>query len=206
MNYDPTIGPRRVFDRRARPTSPLDALFSPGRRKGPRRDDEKIGAYFVDRFDSLTFLMVVALLLLTILDGILTIELIGLNSEEINPVMVRLLERGHNSFLIGKYVLTAAGLPFIVLYKHYPMFGSRFRVGYLLPVFISMYLVLIGYQWTLLNAGDPRTADERAVLSRFFEGQSSAREPLPSSEPTRVPRAYKFPSWPNRGPGWPLTY
>jgi Domain of unknown function (DUF5658) len=155
MHYESTGGPRRNVDRRARPTSPLDALFSKCRRRCPRRVEEKVGAYFVDRFDVMTVSMVIALLLLTIVDGVLTLELIGLNSEEINPVMVRLLEHGQTTFLVGKYILTAAGLPFIVLYKHYPMFGSRFRVGYLLPVFIGLYLVLLCYQWTLLQAGGP---------------------------------------------------
>ncbi len=45
------------------------------------------------------------------------------------------------------------GLPFIVVYKNYPMFRTRFRVGFLLPVFIGLYLVLIGYQAFLFQMG-----------------------------------------------------
>ena len=57
--------------------------------------------------------------------------------------MEYLSTRGPLAFLLGKYVLTAMGLPLIVVYKNYPMFGTRFRVGFLLPVFIGLYLVLI---------------------------------------------------------------
>ena len=156
----------------------------------PRRGDGKLGAYFVDRFDALTLSMVVALLALTIIDGVLTIELIGLNSEEINPVMVHLLERGHTTFLVGKYILTAAGLPFIVLYKHYPMFGSRFRVGYLLPVFIGLYLVLLCYQCTLLGAGGHRHGGETAEGWRPRDTvQAIPRVPRLMKGPISLPRA-----------------
>ena len=45
--------------------------------------------------------------------------------------MAHLLGRGHHAFLAGKYILTAAGLPFLVVFKNYRLFGTRFRVGYL---------------------------------------------------------------------------
>jgi Domain of unknown function (DUF5658) len=153
MDCEPKEGRRQQSDRRAQPTSPLDSLRLRGRRVGPRRRAERCGRYFVDRFDALTLALIVALLALTILDGILTIELLDTNSEEINPFMAHLLGKGHQIFLLGKYVLTAAGLPLIVVYKNHTMFGSRFRVGFLIPIFVGLYLVLISYQWRLLHAG-----------------------------------------------------
>jgi hypothetical protein len=147
-------GARRVpTDRRVQPTSPLDALRLRGRRLWPRRERERRGAYFVDRFDALTLAVIVTLLMLTIADGILTIELLDTNSEEMNPIMAHLLLQGHQVFLIGKYILTAAGLPFIVVYKNYPMFGTRFRIGFVLPIFVGLYVVLIFYQSRLLRIG-----------------------------------------------------
>ena len=50
-------------------------------------------------------------------------------------MMGHLLSRGHREFLLGKYVLTAAGLPFLIVFQHYPLFGTRFRAGWLLHVF-----------------------------------------------------------------------
>ena len=66
--------------------------------------------------------------------------------------MKHLLERGPHAFLLGKYVLTAMGLPFIVVYKNYPMFGTRFRAGYTLIIVIILYIILISYQVILLHA------------------------------------------------------
>jgi hypothetical protein len=155
MNDDATLGGRRGCDRRRRPTSPLDAMRHGGRRRRPRREEERTGAYFVDRFDAGTLALIVALLSLTILDGVLTIELIDLNCEEVNPIMAHLLRRGGFVFLMGKYLLTATGLPFLVVYQKYPLFRSRFRVGWLLPSFVALYLVLLFHQWTLLRSGRP---------------------------------------------------
>ena len=67
--------------------------------------------------------------------------------------MASLLLRGHQAFLVGKYILTAAGVPFLVVYKNYPMFRSRFRIGFLLPIFVGMYIALIFYQARLLAIG-----------------------------------------------------
>lgn len=146
-------GRRGLADRRKQPTSPWDALRRGGRRMTVRRDEEREGAYFVDRFDAVTFALILALLALTLIDGLLTIELLDVNSEEFNPLMDHLLSLSHGAFLMGKYVLTAAGLPFLIVYKNYPMFGTRFRVGYLLHVFVGLYLALITYQLVLLRAG-----------------------------------------------------
>ena len=94
---------------------------------------------------------IVSMLLLCIVDGALTIELLDVNSEEVNPVMRFLLAQGHRHFLVGKYVLTAAGLSFLVVYKNWPVFGTRFRAGYLLPIFLGLYLMLLIYQLHLLG-------------------------------------------------------
>jgi hypothetical protein len=138
-------------DRRKRPTSPRDALRGKGRRKAPRRREERSGDYFVDRFGAATLAMIVGLLGLTITDGVLTIELLDRNSEELNPIMAQLLGRSHHAFLAGKFLLTAAGLPFLVVFKNYRMFGTRFRIGYFLPAFVGLYLLLLSYQWIMLE-------------------------------------------------------
>jgi len=150
INCDPGEGQRNQADRRLRPTAPTDGIGGHARRARPRRADERGDLYFVDRYDAITLALIVGLLALTIADGVLTIELLDANSGEFNPLMAHLLERGHNAFLLGKFILTAAGLPFLVAYKNYPMFGTRFRAGFVLPVFVGLYLVLVFYQWKLL--------------------------------------------------------
>jgi len=116
-----------------------------------RRSAEREGPFFTDRHDALTLAFIVGVLVLCIVDGVLTIELLGANCEEANPVMKFLLDRGHLPFLLGKYAMTAAGLPFLVVYKNWGFFGTRFRAGFLLPVFLGLYLGLVAYQVHLLG-------------------------------------------------------
>lgn len=155
MNGNPSGSHRGRNDRRQRPTSPLDALRFGGRRTWPRRQEERLDGFFVDRFDASTLAMVVILLCLTIADGVLTLELLDINCVEANPLMERLLLQGPLAFLLGKYVLTSAGLPLLVVFKHHPMFGTRFRVGFLIPVFIGLYLILLFYQGALFRLAFP---------------------------------------------------
>ncbi len=144
---------RNHSERRRAPTGPFDSLRFFGRRQKVRRATERRGPFFVDRFDAITLGVVVSVLALSIIDGVLTIELLDINSEEVNPVMKFLLGLGggHRPFLLGKYILTAMGLPFLVVFKNWPLFGTRFRAGFLLPVFLGLYIGLLVYQVHLLE-------------------------------------------------------
>jgi hypothetical protein len=69
--------------------------------------------------------------------------------EEANPVMRYLLQKSFAAFLIGKYVLTAVFLPVSLVMHQYRLFGTRLRVGHLVPVVVGLYLALIVYQFGL---------------------------------------------------------
>ncbi len=151
--HSPSIPPRRgQADRRRVPTRPLDAFRLAGRRGHVRRQAERTGAYFTDRWGVCTLLLIVLVLVLSLADGMLTIELLDRSAVELNPFMRFLLERGHQPFLMGKYLITAAGLPFLVVYQNWPLFGTRFRAGFLLPIFVGLYLGLLTYQVRLLGS------------------------------------------------------
>jgi hypothetical protein len=146
----------RGYERRRRPTRPWDVLWTAARRQAIRRSRDRAAARagFVDRHGPVAFVLAIALLLLTLLDGVLTLVLLGHRHEESNPVMAYLIDRGALWFLCGKYALTAAGLPVLLSLKDYRMFGTRFRVGALLPIFVGLYLLLAAGQVALLTAHD----------------------------------------------------
>ncbi len=143
---------RLLPDRRNAPTSAWDTLLGVGCRMRLRRRHEHASPYFVDRFASSTLAVILALLGLSILDAVITIRLVDAGGDEINPIMDWLLRRGVVPFLIGKYVLTAAGLPVLLIFQNHTLFGTRFRVSYLIPMLVGAYLSLIVYQLTLLRA------------------------------------------------------
>jgi hypothetical protein len=148
-DIEPEPDRRTVPDRRAQPTSLWAALLPGGKRSVNRRANEHLQHYFVESYSAHTLFQVVLLLALSIVDAAITLLLIQTGCEEINPVMNHLLNYGLLTFLVGKYILTAAGIPLLLVYKNYYLFGTRFRVGYLIPIFIGLYFCLIGYQLCL---------------------------------------------------------
>jgi hypothetical protein len=97
------------------------------------------------------FALASLLLVLTIVDGMITIALLDRGFEEANPVMRFLLDRGTGAFFIGKYVLTALFLPVALIMNRYRLFGTGFRVGHFIPVVTGLYVILIVYQIGLWN-------------------------------------------------------
>lgn len=116
-----------------------------------RRGSEHLAPYFVDRFSRGTLAIIVLLLVLSIVDAVITLVLLEEGCEEVNPIMGFFLGYGPLAFLMGKYVLTVAGIPVLLVFQNFYLFGTRIRVGYLIPIFIFLYGVLIAYQFTLLR-------------------------------------------------------
>jgi len=87
-----------------------------------------------------------------VIDAALTLYLVRRGCAEVNPVMAHLLRRGVHWFLIGKYLLTALGLPVLLIVKNHYLFGTRFRAEYILVIAVFLYAVLIAYQLSLVGA------------------------------------------------------
>ena len=142
---------RLQADRRDAPTSVRGALPPAGRRMRARRAEEHRRHYFVDRFSAATLAAILVVCTASLLDGIFTIHLVGTGCEEANPAMRPLLARGVMPFLIGKYLLTVVGLPLLLIFKNFYLFGTRLRVGHLLPIFVGLYMILLAHQCRLLG-------------------------------------------------------
>jgi hypothetical protein len=142
---------RNQADRRQTPTSPWASFPPAGQRMGNRRKEERRQQYFVDRFPTAMFAFILLLLFASIADAVLTIILIQAGGQEINPLMDYLMSHGLMAFLVGKYILTVIGIPFLLIFNKYYLFGTRVRVGYLIPCSVALYAVLIGYQLILME-------------------------------------------------------
>lgn len=108
--------------------------------------------YYCDRFSVMMLALVVTLLAASITDAAFTVRLVANGCTEVNPLMGHLLDRGVLPFFIVKYLLTAVGLPVLLIFKNHYLFGTRFRVGHAIPVLVGLYLILIGYQLHLFDA------------------------------------------------------
>src|SRR5437588_12190949 len=101
MNTEPENDKRSSTDRREMPTSPWAAFRKGGQRVKYRRAAEHRRHYYVDRFSTITFLWIMALLLLTVADGVITLNLLDGDCRELNPVMAYLLSQGQGAFFLG---------------------------------------------------------------------------------------------------------
>ena len=98
------------------------------------------------------FIGVLALVTASLVDAVLTMQLLGAGGKEINPLMDHFLAYGAGAFMFGKYVLTVAGLPLLLIFKNHYLFGTRLRVGNLIPMVVALYMVLIVYQFALMHS------------------------------------------------------
>ncbi|MFI5460971.1 MAG: DUF5658 family protein [Isosphaerales bacterium] len=171
MNGKPRHDQCGPIERRKRPTRPWDVFLTQGRRREFRRTDDHRRTSVVDRFPRRLFSLGVLLLILTLTDGLITVVLLDADCVEINPVMRFLLDRGIMTFIFGKYLLTAAFLPVTLVLSRASLFGTRFRVGMLIPLIVCLYLVLIAYQLVLMKVRlpDPSVNARPAVAALVEE-------------------------------------
>ena len=142
---------RDQADRRREPTSPWAALPPAGQRMTCRRADEERQPYYVDRFSAAMWAGVLMLVAASLIDAWLTLHVLSAGGVEVNPVMHRLLDHSIEAFLVGKYLLTVLGLPVLLIFKNHYLFGTRIRVGFLIPLAVALYALVIGYQIALID-------------------------------------------------------
>jgi hypothetical protein len=131
---------RRVF------TSFFEVLTSKQRRrrsKGRRRTDR--GAY-VDIYDSRTWCIAIAVLLLSFLDALLTaLHMTRGSARELNPILNAILEQGGlPAFFSAKAAMTIIPMAIILIHKEWTLgrFAARLCLwAYILLTFYHLYLI-----------------------------------------------------------------
>jgi hypothetical protein len=90
---------------------------------------------------------ILVVLMLTVIDAFLTLELIHRGAKEVNPVMAYYLSLGPLVFFSVKYFLTTACILLVLIYKNVRLFGTRFQVKMILPILIIPLALTV--QWEL---------------------------------------------------------
>jgi hypothetical protein len=92
----------------------------------------------VDWHDAQWFAVALLILLLSTLDGLLTVMLVHRGAYEANPVMAPLVHGTGLSFALTKIAMTAAGVVVLTLLARLRAFGR-------VPVSAVLYAILAGY-------------------------------------------------------------
>ncbi|MGO9021883.1 MAG: DUF5658 family protein [Syntrophobacteraceae bacterium] len=133
-------------DRRSRPTSPFTLQSLVGSRRHYRRNQDARKFYFVDLYSPFSAILLILTLILSLTDAFLTLNLVGKDIEELNPVMDFFLKLGPVQFIMVKWFLTAFGLISLLVLKNYYLWQGRVRTVVVLAILPFLYLMLVSYE------------------------------------------------------------
>jgi hypothetical protein len=104
-------------------------------------------AYIIHRHSSKTFAAILFIILLSIIDAYLTLDLVSRGAEELNPVMAYYLDHSPLTFFGAKYFLTCAAIILVLGVKSISLFKSKVQ-GRMLFIFYAVALGMV-VQWEL---------------------------------------------------------
>lgn len=120
------------------------------RRVGNRRpgDDQH---FIVDWHDSGLFMVAMAIICMSCMDALFTLNLLSLGAEEVNYVMKALIDSDVSNFLSVKFAATSGGVLFLVACSRFKLAGIL-RVRRVLEILCAVYVCLIIWELYLLVA------------------------------------------------------
>ena len=141
---------RLLKDRRLKPTSPLTIASLFGSRKYARRQEDKKTYYYVDIYNRRQVTMFLTILMLSVVDGFLTLHLLNMGAEEINPVMRYFLQLGAMPFFLAKYSMSAIALTCLLIHKNYYLLHTHIKTEAVFTAVSFLYGVLVAYELILV--------------------------------------------------------
>lgn len=147
---DVLIERRSGKDRRTNRFS-LFRPFSTARRRHLRRASDRARIHLLDHYHPKILFLVVTVLLLSVLDALLTLRLLGDGATELNPVMAHFLEYSPLAFILAKHLFTSLSVVLIVLLYHVRVHRIKFQLGHLLYFFVACFGAVVLWELALLN-------------------------------------------------------
>jgi len=136
---------RYQLDRRVTTTSLLEKIFNRGARIQYRRNLDKQSFSYIDRHEPHLFLISIVIIMCSLLDAFLTLEILATGGNELNYFADALIGLGLYGFIFSKYLITALGLIVLVLHKHYEVFYGL-QVRHAIYGIAIIYTTLIFYE------------------------------------------------------------
>jgi hypothetical protein len=152
----PALNDRRErHDRRLRIWwSVVYGSFNPRRRRPSRRLKE-VRYHSLDWHDAHLLAVAIGILLLSVADALMTVRLLSVGADEVNPIMAAFVYRSAAVFAVVKMALTGLGVTVMVMLARY-RFMRMVRVDVVMYAVLAVYSVLLGYEfWMLRKLIDP---------------------------------------------------
>ena len=135
---------RKQLDRRKFPTRPFSKYILKGRRRHARREEEDF-SYYVDRYDAKYLALILSIIVLCVFDAYFTLKIIHYGGKELNPLMIKFLDKFPEMSLLVKYLITAICLIILLIHKNFILFG-KVKAYFFLYIIFSLYFLLVFYE------------------------------------------------------------
>lgn len=150
---------RLTGDRRGRQTHPLRRASFTGQRHRRGRRGSDASQVYVDRYSPIWGYFSIGLLVLSALDGFLTLTLLPHGAEEANPLLRYLLAHEYTiGFIYVKLAASAFGIASLLAHVHFRWL-RLIPVRFLLYGFFAGYFMLVQYElyliWTYVGESPP---------------------------------------------------
>lgn len=126
----------------------LHGSFKRRRRQVRRASDRRVAA--IDWHHPQWLAVSILIMLLSAGDAFMTLTLINLGADEANPFMEPLVLGSGAAFALWKMGLTSFGVVTLTILAQLRTFG-RIPIGLLLYAILAIYIVLLGYEFWLLD-------------------------------------------------------
>jgi len=84
-------------------------------------------------------------LLLCVCDAYFTLKIIHYGGKELNPLMIKFLDKFPELSLFLKYVITALSLVILLIHKNFILFG-KVKAYFFLYIIFALYFLLVFYE------------------------------------------------------------
>ncbi len=138
-------------DRRKQAGINIRLLMGNGKRRTIRRQGDRNRHFLVDRYSSRFFFVILAIVLLSVTDGLLTLFLIDNGAYETNPVMAYCLEVGPFAFIAVKYALTSMGVLILLILRNIVLRKIRVRAHSLFYCAIGVFMAVVVWEFYLIS-------------------------------------------------------
>lgn len=141
---------RSGFDRRDGRIRIFSKYWLTGKRTIIRRTEDRQRLTLIDRHSPKTFVAILLIITLSVVDAILTLNLVDNGAAELNPIMAYYLGHGPLAFFWVKYLLTSAAVIILLLIKNIRLFNTRFQAKSLFILVLIPYAFVIQWEIYLL--------------------------------------------------------
>jgi hypothetical protein len=135
---------RCTKDRRAKATKPLSKYTFVGKRKAARRKNE-MENYYVDQYEKKYIVLFGFVLIFSIFDTLLSLEIVELGGNEINPILGSLMNKNVVLALTIKYLVTATAILIILIHKNFRIL-KIIKVSSVITMIFIIYFVVFVYE------------------------------------------------------------